>query len=220
MLIQSDHALARYYALRAEEYERIYKKPERQAELRKLEQLIPELLAGRDDVLEIACGTGYWSQFLIRSENRLTAVDINEEVLDIARHKPLLNGNVNFIVDDCYQLKNTSGGYNGGLAAFWWSHLSKNRIAEFLTIFHSKFTTGARLVFLDNNYVEGSSTAISRTDDAGNTYQTRILDSGQRYEVLKNFPTEEDLRMQINTVAGDIEFYNFKYYWGLSYTPR
>lgn len=53
-----DLQLAGYYAARAAEYERIYDKPERQAELQRLRALIPAYLAGRS-VLEIACGTGY-----------------------------------------------------------------------------------------------------------------------------------------------------------------
>ena len=49
--------LRTYYGKRASEYEKIYDKPERQAELAWLRERIPRLFAGRD-VLEIACGTG------------------------------------------------------------------------------------------------------------------------------------------------------------------
>ena len=49
----SDADLARYYAQRAESYERIYQKPERQVELRALEAWLPSVFAGRR-VLEIA----------------------------------------------------------------------------------------------------------------------------------------------------------------------
>ena len=53
-------SLQSYYAQRATEYERIYLKPERQAELRALEAWLPSVFAGRR-VLEIACGTGWWT---------------------------------------------------------------------------------------------------------------------------------------------------------------
>jgi len=57
--------LETYYSNRASEYERVYDKPERQHELEWLRQRVPEILRGRR-VLEVACGTGYWTQFIAR----------------------------------------------------------------------------------------------------------------------------------------------------------
>ena len=59
----NDGSLEAYYSVRAPVYEAIYEKPERQADLTVLKQLVPSLLAGRD-VLEVACGTGYWTQVI------------------------------------------------------------------------------------------------------------------------------------------------------------
>ena len=69
-----------YYSKRAAEYEQIYRKPERQHELDWLRRRIPELLKGRT-VLEVACGTGYWTQFIARTARKVHACDINESVL-------------------------------------------------------------------------------------------------------------------------------------------
>ncbi|HEY6168738.1 MAG TPA: class I SAM-dependent methyltransferase, partial [Verrucomicrobiae bacterium] len=55
--------LAEYYARRAGEYERIYAKPERQADLAALRARLAEAFRGRR-VLEIACGTGYWTEVI------------------------------------------------------------------------------------------------------------------------------------------------------------
>ena len=52
--------LAAYYAQRAAEYERIYAKPERQADLAALRARFGKLFKGKR-VLELACGTGYWT---------------------------------------------------------------------------------------------------------------------------------------------------------------
>ena len=41
------------------------------------------------------------------------------------------------------------------------------------------------MVYVDNRYVAGSSTPISRRDEFGNTYQLRSLKDGTHYEVLK-----------------------------------
>src|SRR5882672_3878728 len=84
-----------YYSKRAAEYEQIYQKPERQHELEWLRSRVPELCRGRT-VLEVACGTGYWTQFIARTAARVHACDINESVLEVAREKPLPKGRVSF----------------------------------------------------------------------------------------------------------------------------
>ena len=48
------------YARRAAVYERVYAKPERQADLRAMKAALPVAFAGRR-VLEVACGTGWWT---------------------------------------------------------------------------------------------------------------------------------------------------------------
>lgn len=211
----ADSNLAEYYAKRALEYERIYDKPERQGDLAALRQRLPKELAG-EDVLEIACGTGYWTELAAQTANSILATDINEKVLQIARAKAYPRGNVVFETRDLFQLVGLTGPFTAGLAAFWWSHMKKSEIAGFIKHFHQAFAPGAKLVFMDNNYVPGSSIPISRTDDEGNTYQLRTLENGTEFEVLKNFPTEADLRQAIDGLAKDIHFFNLTHYWLLS----
>ena len=78
--------LVDYYAKRANEYERIYQKPERQKDLANLRKLFRQAFAGHS-VLEIACGTGYWTQVVAETAKSITATDINDDVLQIARAK-------------------------------------------------------------------------------------------------------------------------------------
>jgi len=208
-----------YYARRAREYEEIFAKPERQSDLARLRTLLPGLFAGRD-VLEVACGTGYWTPLISGSARSILATDINEEVLEIARHKTYPNHNVSFQIADAYTLANVTDRFSAGFAGFWWSHIPKQRLAHFLDCFHSKLCPGALAVFLDNNYVEGSSTPIARRDRDGNTYQKRKLEDGAEFEVLKNFPAGIELRASVNGRADNVEVTQFKYYWCLRYTLR
>ena len=74
------------------------------------------------------------------------------------------------------------------------------------------------MVFCDNRYVEGSSTPLSRADPAGNTYQQRQLARGDRYEVLKNFPSAAELNARIGDQGGvDISLQELTFYWCVSY---
>src|SRR5471030_2376040 len=87
-----------YYAARAGEYDAVYKKPERQPDLRKIERWLPSVLGGRQ-VLEIACGTGYWTQFMAPVASSIFAIDTAEETLRIARERVPAD-NVSFAVGD------------------------------------------------------------------------------------------------------------------------
>ncbi|NIP46779.1 MAG: methyltransferase domain-containing protein, partial [Gammaproteobacteria bacterium] len=86
-----DANLEDYYRRRAGEYERIYEKPERQSDLKRLREIVPALLDGRR-VLEIACGTGYWTQFVAERAVSVLATDINDTVLSLARRKAYPRG--------------------------------------------------------------------------------------------------------------------------------
>mgnify|MGYP000573613290 CR=1 FL=1 len=79
--------MAAYYAQRAAYYERVYFKPERQTDLRAMEAWIGQPFAGRS-VLEVACGTGWWTPHAARDARHWLATDLNPETLDLARKKP------------------------------------------------------------------------------------------------------------------------------------
>lgn len=208
--MESRAALENYYAKRAPEYERIYHKPERQGELAELHSRVRNSFIGLD-VIEIACGTGYWTETLARTARSVVAVDVNEEVLAIARLKPG-NASVRFEIADAYALPDL-GPFSGALIAFWWSHMPKSRIRAFLHGLHQRLEPGASVMFIDNTYVAQSSTPIARADAEGNTYQLRKLEDGSLHEVLKNFPTDRELRNAVDDFGKEVEVQWLKYYW-------
>jgi len=211
--------MERYYSRRAAEYERIYEKPERQAELDWLRRRVPEVFAGRD-VLEIACGTGYWTQFIARAARKVHACDINEAVLEIAREKPIPRGRAEFFRADAATLEGVPAGCDAAFAGFWWSHVRKSELRAFVSRLDAKLKRGSVIAFLDNRFVEGSSTPISRRDAEGNSYQVRKLANGEDYEVVKNFPTEDELREAVADVADEAHLESLRYYWLLVFRTR
>ncbi len=95
-----EESMQGYYAARAPEYDAIYRKPERQADLRAIERWLPPRFAGAR-VLEIACGTGYWTQFIAPVAQHVTALDAAPETLAIAKAR-VQGANVAFVVGDAY----------------------------------------------------------------------------------------------------------------------
>lgn len=204
-----------YYAARAPEYDRIYLKPERQEDLRQIEAWLPPLFAGRS-VMEVACGTGYWTQFIAPVASRVVALDAAPETLRIARSR-VLQPNVDFAVGDAYVLPRFEPRFQGGFAGFWFSHVPRSRTREFLDGFHAALAPGATVVLLDNLFVPGSSTPISDSDAEGNTYQQRRLGDGSTHRVLKNFPTEDELRALTAGVSARVRHRTWRHYWALEY---
>ena len=211
--------LEKYYAKRASEYEQVYEKAERQEELEWLRGRIPALLEGRT-VLEVACGTGYWTQYIAKAAKKVYACDINDAVLEIAREKPIPRDRVEFFKADAVTLEGVPAGCDGAFAGFWWSHVKKSGIERFVANLATRLEPGARVGILDNVYVEASSTPISRRDAEGNTYQMRKVLSGEEYEVLKNFPTADELRAAVAPVAGEAHLESLNYYWLLVFTLK
>lgn len=215
----SEGRLIEYYAKRAHEYERVYQKPERQADLSRLREHLRRTLSGRR-VLELACGTGYWTAVVADAVKSVLATDASDEVLAIARSKSLDPERVFFALGDAYDPPGHSHAFTAGFAAFWWSHIPRARLTPFLNRFHAALAPGARVVFADNRFVPGSSTPISRIDAAGNTYQLRYLQDGTTHEILKNFPTAGELRDILNPYSDAIEILELDYFWCVSYdTP-
>ena len=180
-----------YYNKRLVEYEAIYAKPERQTDLKKL---VAHLQADVKNcsVLELACGTGWWTERLAPHAASWTATDADPGALEVVRHKNI-QGLSAIHTLNAYQPQVTAP-VDCVFAAHWYSHLLHDECAAFFDAVSNCLQPGGRLIMLDNNYVTGSSTPISRTDVHGNTYQARPLQDGSMHEVLKNFPSEAELK--------------------------
>jgi protein-L-isoaspartate O-methyltransferase len=209
---ETQSELTAYYRRRAGEYEAIYAKPERQPDLLVLKKKFSELLKNAR-LLEVACGTGYWTAVLSNAAASVTATDLAEEPMAIARAKPYPKGNVTFTEADAYALPAGLGRFDAAFAGFWWSHVPRERIAEFTASLHARLEPGARVVMFDNLYVDGNSTPIVETDAAGNTYQMRELADGSRFRVLKNYPAKDELR----ALFPGLHYRALQYYWFAEY---
>ncbi|NET31701.1 MAG: methyltransferase domain-containing protein [Cyanothece sp. SIO1E1] len=209
----------RYYKLRAKEYEAIYQKPERQHDLSRIREYLSQQFKDQE-ILEIACGTGYWTQILATSAHKILATDINSEVLDIAKHKSYTPAKVKFQVQDLFRLREPKYLHGGLFGGFILSHISRSQWQQFFTLCLSQIQKGSTMIFLDNRYVAGSSTPISKTDQDHNTYQIRRLRSGEVFEIMKNFPTESDIKQCLAQSIEDWEWKTWKHYWLLQCKKR
>jgi SAM-dependent methyltransferase len=208
-------ALQAYYAERAPYYDAVYLKPERYKDIAFLATHLPERLRGRS-ILELACGTGYWTQHIAPAAKSLMATDAIAEPLSFARLRPGTDG-VIFQQIDAFALPRTLGRFSGAFAGLWFSHVPIQVRHSFLLGLHAILEPGARVLLLDNNEAQLNDFPITDTDANGNTYQHRQLRDGSTHRVLKNFPLEDELGTLLAPMARNLAYHQLENFWLLEY---
>ncbi|MFV2016108.1 MAG: methyltransferase domain-containing protein, partial [Candidatus Heimdallarchaeota archaeon] len=116
-----------YYQKRAKEYELVYQKTERQSDLVLIKDYLSKQFVNKS-IIEIACGTGYWTEVLSKQTKSILASDINPEVIQVASMKNYSKGNVVFEIRNFEDLKSMSGEFEGFFGGFIWSHIRKDEL--------------------------------------------------------------------------------------------
>ena len=203
-----------FYAKSAAHHDQVYDKPECQHDLADMRRHVAEALRGHV-VLELACGTGYWTEVIAASAESVVAIDINAEMIALAKLRALPLDKVQLRVANAYDLPDDIGSYTAIFIGFWWSHVKREQQEKFLA--HLRARVGdVVLVLLDDVYVEGSSGTVARTDLEGNTYQISVTADGERYEIPKTYPSDSALRKKMASMVREIKIVRLEYYWMLT----
>jgi len=222
-----------YYDRRAPIYEAIYGRddPEAQRELIAITDRLRALAAGRR-VLEVACGTGYWTRRYASVAASVLAIDAAPAMLVEARAKRL-PAHVRFESGDAYRLDDVTGPGGGtapgpagataptpfdvAVANFWLSHVPRDRIEAFLTGLNGRLAPGATVFMADNVLVPGLGGELVTHPDRPDTFKVRTLPDGSTHEVLKNYYDAGELRAILAPHAGRLDVIVGTRYWWVEY---
>ena len=108
----------KYYQARAHEYDAVYEKPERQADLAWLRAWLAPVLDGRR-VLEVATGTGYWTAVYASRALSVLATDVSTETLNVARARRAWPATVQFSQADAFGPASVAGAFDAVFAGFF-----------------------------------------------------------------------------------------------------
>lgn len=153
---------------------------------------VGEMMGGLD-VLEIACGTGNWTQVLSRRAKSVVAIDSSREALSLAETKEYGPGGVELKLADAYCLRELGRRFAGAFAADWWSHVPRSLLSTFLLGLQSCMAGGAPVVFVDMLPMRHPDLEPYRHDAEGNAICRRTLPDGRTFDVVKNFPRREEV---------------------------
>jgi ubiquinone/menaquinone biosynthesis C-methylase UbiE len=213
-------AINKYYSKRAQEYEQIYQRadPIRQSEQNKIAEEIKKIFCDKN-VLEVACGTGFWTFFLSETAKEIVATDNSDEVIEIAKSKSY-KCPVFFKKCDAYNLPFSALSFNGGQANFWFSHIPKHKIELFLDGFHRVLSNQAIVFIADNVFNEDIGGKLVRDKGNDNTYKIRFLENGDKYKILKNYYSEKELVNIFSRYGNLLNMYFGNCFWYLYYEVK
>ena len=157
------------------------------------------------DIFEIACGTGHWTQVLAKRARTVVATDYNEEMLALTRTKSYERHNVTVLQADAYDLTPMEQKFNVAVGAYWYSHIPIGMIPVFMQGLQNCLVGGGRFVFFDMLYKPEFDEEETTHDAEGNRWGQRSLPDGSSFQVLKNFPNEQDFIKQLGPHATEIE---------------
>ena len=169
-----------YYRRRAGEYD-VTAYGDVAAARERIARIVTEMRpAGR--VLEIACGTGLWTEALARSADSLTAIDAAPEMVEIARQR-VRPANVHFEIANVFAWQpNTS--FDVIFFSAWLSHVPAGRFEQFWQTLRGLVAEDGRVLFIDEHVDEaGKEAYVAGRDEV----VERRLDDGSSFLVIKNF---------------------------------
>jgi len=214
----SNNPVANFFTAIADHYDAQFhdeSDEDRQDDLDDVAEQVADLMRGHT-VLELGCGTGYFTDVIAETATSVLATDISEAMLNVAREHGEELENVQYRVVDALNLPTDIGKFTAVFAGFLWSHLTKDQQDVFLAGLRRQIGKDALLVLIDDEYVEGASPTIARTDLQGNTWAQFVDADGTRHELPKNYPTDSALRKRLGTAVREIKIGRWDSCWALT----
>ncbi len=110
-------------------------------------EMLKENLEPGTKVLELGCGTGYFTRELVDTGAEITAIDISPDLLEVARSE-IQAGNVEFIVDNAYEISFEDETFDHVIGSSVLHHLEINQaLAEIYRV----LKPGGRIAFTEPN---------------------------------------------------------------------
>lgn len=210
--------LNEYYSKRAKEYDEIYYRQDkvRLKEQKFLAEYISKTFRERY-VLELACGTGFWTKHLMKSANKILATDYSSNMLEIASSRLAKNSNIILLQADAYNPPISFPKYNAAMANFWFSHIPKSKIKKFLETVHSRLFKKSVVLFADGVYIAGLGGELLIRNKEKDTYKRRVLKSGGQFNILKNYYTKDELKDIFSKYSKKIKIEYLTNFWIVKY---
>lgn len=175
----------------------------------------PELVAAFEsfaidgDVLELACGSGAWTERLAVSAASVTAVDASAEM--IARARGVVDEDVvRFVTADIFSWSPPRR-YDSVFFGFWLSHVPLQHFEWFWTLVSDCLEPEGRVFFVDDNH----RTAEELIEGPRSHTVERRLNNGVAYRAIKVPHDAAGLTVRLRELGWDFSVGSAgPFYWG------
>jgi 2-polyprenyl-3-methyl-5-hydroxy-6-metoxy-1,4-benzoquinol methylase len=185
-----------YYRRRAGEYD-VTAYGDVAAARARIARLVAEMRP-TGSVLEIACGTGLWTEALAGLADMVTAIDAAPEAVEIARDR-VSSANVSFEVADVF-LWDPNTRFDVIFFSAWLSHVPMSRFEQFWQSLGGLLAEDGRVLFIDEHVDECEKEAYVVGWDE---IVERRLRDGSTFRVIKNFVDPDRLELGLRRLGWD-----------------
>ena len=206
---------AAYYRARAPEYDEWWQRsgrydrgPDATARWKaEVEQVDAELAGAAltGHVAELACGTGWWTERLARTADRLTCIDASPETIEINRTRLRSAGLPlpHYQVADLFDWR-PDVSFDAVFFSFWLSHVPAERLAPFWSSVAAALQPGGRVFFIDS-LPDQTSTANNHRMPDPDGIQERRLNDGRSFRIVKLFREPAELTSDLQALGWQTE---------------
>jgi demethylmenaquinone methyltransferase/2-methoxy-6-polyprenyl-1,4-benzoquinol methylase len=163
-----------------------------------LEQFDPAV-----DVLEMACGTGLWTQRLIDHADRVTVVDGSAEMLDLCRAR-VNDPRVEYVEADLFDWEPAQT-YDVCFFSFWLSHVPEERFEAFWEKVGRALAPAGRVFFIDSLRSDKASATDHALPEPDDPTMLRRLADGREYRIVKRFYEPASLQERLARLGWAID---------------
>jgi SAM-dependent methyltransferase len=170
--------------------------------------------APRGRVLELACGTGLWTQKLLAHADELTAIDASPEVIELARERvrggaagdaAARHAAVRYVQTDLFAWEPDERAYDVCFFAFWLSHVPEQRFAAFWEKVRRALASTGRVFFIDSAPSEHASAVDHKLSAHGEQTMLRKLADGSEYRIVKHWFEPAALQRRVAALGWRVE---------------
>jgi len=186
-----------YYRMRAAEYD-VTAYGSLPAARERIARVISHLPQNAS-TLELACGTGMWTEALANRTSVITAIDASPEAIAIAERR--CPASVTFVCADIWQWI-PDRRYQLIFFGFWLSHVRTSRIPAFFGLLDRALEPTGQVVFVD----EQASPAPEERRTSDPEVVERTLDDGSVHRLVKVFVKPDSMVDRLDRLGWRCEF--------------
>jgi demethylmenaquinone methyltransferase/2-methoxy-6-polyprenyl-1,4-benzoquinol methylase len=162
-------------------------------------------------VLELACGTGLWTEQLLLYAQDITAVDAVAEVLKLNEQR-LNSSRIKYLQTDIFTLQ-LDQQYDEIFFSFWLSHVPAEYFEQFWKIVARALKPDGRVFFVDSRYDPTSTARDHHLTDIQDEIALRRLNDGREFRIVKIFYEQEQLQERLNQLGWKIKVNGTPHYF-------